>query len=127
MSKIKYLGQTSRSKIPREKAWVSETDTEIRQGFLVTFSSPSTVVETNKGAHKASGQHSHPSCNLRTGFKRLSETNKETAVSGKQSGYLPYQEADLEGPEKNEGTTFLATFRQSTFFILTFYSVFLSL
>jgi hypothetical protein len=66
-----------------------------------------------------------PSCNLRTGFKRVSETNKETAVSGKQSGYLPHQEADLEGPEKNEGTTFLATFGQPTFFILIFYSTFL--
>jgi hypothetical protein len=33
----------------------------------------------------------------------VSETNKETAVSGKQSGYLPYQEADLEGTGGKRG------------------------
>jgi len=92
------LGQTFKSETPREKAWVSETNKEARKVFLANILAAQHRCRNKQGSPQGFWPtFAPPSCNLRTGFKRVSETNKETAVSGKQSGYLPYQEADLGG------------------------------
>ncbi|MPN37252.1 hypothetical protein SDC9_184768 [bioreactor metagenome] len=59
------------------------------------------------------------SCNLGTGL-RVSETNKEIAVSGSQSGCQPYQEEDMEGNRREKERLFLATFRQPPFLLQFF-------
>jgi hypothetical protein len=100
---------------------VSETNKEARQGFLANILAAQHRCRNKQGSPQGFWPtFAPPSCNLRTGL-RVSETNKETAVSGKQSGYLPYQEAGLEGNRrKKRKRSFLATFRQPTFFIAAF-------
>ncbi|KKG17092.1 hypothetical protein EO94_18580 [Methanosarcina sp. 2.H.T.1A.3] len=108
---------------------MSETNKEVHQGFLVNILAAQHRCRNKQGSSQGFWPtFTPPSCNLRTGFKRVSETNKETAVSGQQSGYLPYQEADLEGTGgKRENGRFWQHSGNPLFFIaILFCSVFSS-
>jgi len=96
---------------------VSETNKEAQQGFLDNILATQHRCRNKQGSSQGFWSTFAPtSCNLKTGFKRVSETNKETAVSGKQSGCLSYQEADLEGTGRQRGNSSSGNIQATHFF-----------
>lgn len=87
--------------------------------FWLTFLLPSTGVEKNKEARKASGQHSRHLLESENWFAGVGNQQGNSSFR-KLFGGLPCQEVDLEGNRIRGGRPFLATFRQPTFFICNF-------